>query len=148
MEQVPSSIEMITLSLPGVSGRWRALRLPVACIGREWMMKALRNRDWKRNAPSQFHLCRYCGAFNFLIRWRNAVAHIRRLVCVCGLVFAVPVAKHTARKQRASGERRKEATTGRPTTSIKALLVQVTGDWKAFKNVFRFPERDGCCWMC
>ena len=29
--------------------------------------------------------------------------------------------------------------------------MQVTGDWKAFKDVIRFPqhnERGGGCWMC
>ena len=116
-----SNIEMITLSLPGVTGRWRALRVPVACVGRYWMMKALRNRDWKWNAPSQFHLCRYCGAFNLQTRLRNAGAHIRRPVCCGGLACAVrssgAVPTHKARRQRVSGERRKEATTGRPTTS-------------------------------
>ena len=130
-----SSIEMINLSLLGVTGRWRALRLPVACILREWMMKALRNRDWKRNAPSQFHFCLYCGAFNFQTRLRNT---IRRLVCCGGLIFAVrssgAVAKHKARKQRVSGERRKEATTCQQ-LPIKALLVHDN-------------ERAGCCCMC
>ena len=73
-----SSIEMITL----------LLRVPVACIVRGWMMKALRNRDWKRNAPSPFHLCRYCGAFKFQTRLRNATHSTTCLLWWLGLCGA------------------------------------------------------------
>ena len=34
---------------------------------------------------------------------------------------------------------------------MQGALAEVRGDWKAFKEIFRFPGwrgKDGCCWKC
>ena len=45
----------------------------------------------------------------------------------------------------------KRAKLANKSIGLRAALVEVRGDWKFFKDVFRFPawnEKAGCCWIC
>ena len=117
-----TSVELVTMSLPGMTGKWRDLRIPLAALGAEWVAKDATFDDILE-----------------VISWSLKFAALD----------VAPPARHDGSPWRASDSQRKAAA-GKP-LGCPALLCQVTGDWKMYKQVFRFPQHNevrGCCFKC
>ena len=116
------SVFAISISLPGIGGKWQRMRIPIVVLPKSricaetmydvfeviaWSLRHLLNGIW----PSE----RHNGE-----PWREA-------------------ASDKARKKRHGS------------LGIRAALVEVRGDWEFYSQVFGFPyhnEKDGICWRC
>ena len=116
------SIDMLTLSLPGQTGRWKAARIPLCSIDHSWVAK---HQTWDDILA--------------VVTWSLQMA----------AMGVYPTQRPDGQPWLSTDvQRRRRA--GQP-LGCKAALVQVTGDWKMYKDIFRFPqhnERDGCCFRC
>ena len=115
------SQDMLMMSLPGVRGRWRDLRIPLCTLPHCWVTKhntfddILSVMTWslRQAARGAFPACRRDGT---------------------------PWAAEDVYRKRLRGR-----------IGCSALLCQITGDWKMYKDIFRFPqhnEKKGCCFKC
>ena len=117
-----SSLEMVTMSFPGLVGRWASIRIPLFSMEHDWVMKAHTFDDVLT-----------------IITWS--------LQQCC--VGKMPECRHDGAPWCAADAKRKRL--GGTDLGCAALLCQVTGDWKMFKDVFRFPQHNevaGCCFKC
>eukprot|EP00974_Lingulodinium_polyedra_P079733 7720822-Lingulodinium_polyedra.AAC.1 len=58
-----------------------------------------------------------------------------------------PTKRHDALPWRATDTKRRKKTGN--VLGCTGILCQITGDWKMFKDIFRFPQHNevaGCCW--
>ena len=122
------SCENFSLNLPGQSGAYKSLRLPLTALLRSrisdhtwddlmeviaWSLQHAANGTWPRR--------RHDGS-----EFRTDKGDKTRL-----------------RKASRPGEPEK--------LGIRAALVEVRGDWKFFGECFKFPKwntKRGCCWTC
>ena len=117
-----SSLEMVTMSFPGLVGRWTSIRIPLFSMEHDWVMKAHTFDDVLT-----------------IITWS--------LQQCC--VGKMPECRHDGAPWCAADAKRKRL--GGTDLGCAALLCQVTRDWKMFKDVFRFPQHNevaGCCFKC
>jgi len=115
------TVEAVSLNLPGQSGKWAPMRLPVTafprgCVSDHTWDDVLSVVAWSlHHAAAGVHpSCRHDGS-----AWR-ASDHVR---------------------SKSSGER----------LLARAALVEVRGDWAFFAEVFGFPRHNtssGLCWRC
>ena len=116
------SLEVITMSLPGLTGKYKNLRIPLVCI------------------PHEFVACE--DTFDDLlsiVAW--SFQHLAKK--------RYPSKRHDG-TDWSDSETARAAAAGRE-IPVAACLVEVRGDWKMMKEVFRLPgwnEKTGCCWLC
>ena len=114
------SVHLVTMNFPGFGGEWRDLRLPVCCIDKAYIAK----RDTLDDILAVV-LCslQYCCAN----RW--------------------PTTRHDEASWHAADSKRKSKV-WHP-LGVRALLAQLTGDRKMWKDILRFPQHhevSECCW--
>jgi hypothetical protein len=116
------SLEVITMSLPGLTGRYKNLRIPLVAM------------------PHEFVACE--DTFDDLlaiVAWSFQHLAMKRY----------PSKRHDG-SDWSDSEKERAAAAGRE-LPVAAALVEVRGDWKMMKEVFRLPgwkEKAGCCWLC
>ena len=116
------SLEVITMSLPGLTGRWRNLRIPLTSI------------------PHEYVACE--DTFDDLleiIAWSFKYLALKKN----------PSGRHDQSDWHQTDKARKNK--AGTDLLVAAALVEVRGDWKMMKEVFRLPgwnEKTGCCWLC
>ena len=116
------SVETVSLNLPGKTGEYSTLRIPLTAISR----KQVGEHTWD-------DIC--------------AVLHWSLVRAADG---NFPSVRHDGTPFRKSDSYRKKRLV-QPSMGYKAALVEVRGDWKFFAEVFRFPkwnENAGLCWRC
>jgi len=116
------SVDMITMRLPGLAAKWANLRLPLAVIDHFWICKEHTFDDMLAViAWSLRHATLDC---------HPAVRHDR-----------TPWWDSDAKRRCLAGT----------LVGCSALLCQISGDWKMYKEIFRFPQHNevaGCCFKC
>ena len=126
------SCEVLSMNLPGLTGEWGKMRIPIVCIPHD------------RIGPNTW------DDVMEVVRWMLQWAH-------AGIN---PTERHDEREWLPSDRRRgshggaykqsRAAVAGRP-LSYRAALVETRGDWKFFSEVFHFPyhnRADYMCWKC
>ena len=115
------SLEMWSLSFPGVAG-WEALRLPLTLISKKFLATTHTFDDILKILQ---------WSFDHMLLGRFPQARHD----------GTPFGKHDAMRKRKAGK----------DLGGKAILVEVRGDWKLYKDVFRLPgwnSKIGCCYRC
>ncbi len=115
------SIETLAISFPGLTGADRNVRIPVVGLSK----KQCCNETW-------------LDVFDVL-QW--SFCH-----CATG---TWPEERHDNKSWLPSDRRRRQQAGG--DLLVKAVLVEVRGDWEFFARVFGFPRwntKKGCCWRC
>ena len=115
------SLEVFSLSLPGLSETNRNLRFPITVVPKKYVVK----NDTKDDI---------CA----VIAWSFQQLAAGRF----------PVFRHDEDKWLASDAWRKKKT---GLLLPKCILAEVKGDWAFMKDTFRFPQHNenmGCCWLC
>ena len=116
------SIDMVTMSLPGLPAEWRPLRVPLFVAPHDFVAKGTTFDD---------------------------VLEVLTWSLRCATLGHHPVARHDGSAWRPSDTKRAKQA-GRAVGCI-GLLCQIVGDWKMLKDVFRFPQHNenaGCCFLC
>ena len=116
------SMEIVSISLPGLSGSNAALRLPVFGSNKKFLMTDKTYED----------------VFEVL-SWSFR----------CLAVGVHPSQRHDGSAWTQSDAKRRRAAA--TSIGISGVLCEVRGDWSMLKQVFRFPawnEKRGCCWLC
>ena len=120
---------IISISLPGLGGKWARMRIPLAVL------------------PSQKICDETLDAILEVFAWsfRHSAAGTR------------PAERHDRKAGespwRASAADRKRAASFEASSTLpfNATLVEVRGDWEFYSKVLHFPyhsELDGICWLC
>ena len=115
------SMDMVTMSLPGLTRKWSPLRVPLFAIPHCWVLKEHTFDDVTRVLE---------WSFRHLVLNRNATCRHDN----------TPWTTSDAKRSRFRGP-----------VGCCGLLCQITGDWKMYKELFRFPqfnEKNGCCFKC
>ena len=116
------SLEVVTMSLPGLTGRLGNIRLPLTVINKVFCIKhktlddilSVISWSFRSLAEGIMPSCRHDGS-----AWQ--ASDVRR-----SKLAALPV-------------------------GVRGVLAEVRGDWACYKSVFRLPahnELAGCCWRC
>ena len=103
-------LDMVTMGLPGLTGRWKALRVPLFVVDHSWVLRWSMDQAAVGVMPQSLH---DGSAWSATDVWRKRRAG-RQLLC-------------------------------------RGPVCQVTGNWKMFKDIFRFlqhNETHGCCPWC
>ncbi len=117
-----SAVDMLTMGLPGLEGKWADLRIPLVTVEHCWVLKHESFDDILE-----------------LITWSLQQ-------CAIG-VFAT---ERQDKQPWKNSDAKRKVMAGKP-LGCKGLICQVTGDWKMYKDVFRFPQHNeisGCCYKC
>lgn len=117
-----ASIDMLCMSFPGLAGRWNKLRIPLMSIDHVWVAKQ-----------------KTFDAALAVVAWS-----LQALALGCH-----PSLRHDGRPWLPTDKRRKQRS--RMPLPFRGALCQFTGDWKAYKELFRVPqfnENAGCCYKC
>ena len=116
------SLDLVALSFPGWGGEFTNARVPLQALEHRFMIKGGGTID----------------DVLAVITWSLRYAFLGTF----------PVQRHDGLPWTAQDTwRKKLAGSG----SVRSTLVRVTGDWKMYKEIFRFPqhnERGGICWLC
>ena len=115
------SLEIFTISLPGQSGEWRNLRLPLTAL--------------LKHQIGEHTMDDICDVIAWSLRWLALGKH--------------PPSRHDNQAWLSSDAQRKRAVG--QALPCKAVLAQIRGDWKMFKELFKLPrwdEKGGCCFRC
>jgi len=115
------SIETIAISFPGLTSH-RNLRIPLVGLSK----KQCCDETW-------------VDIFN-VIQW--SFQH-----CATG---SWPTKRHDDKPWFKKSDRARSKVVGKP-LGLKAVLVEMRGDWEFFARVFGFPRwntKNGCCWRC
>lgn len=116
------AVDIFTLSLPGLGGLHKSLRIPITCINSKYLLR-----------HSSYDDILEAVAWSF--------KHL--------LVGCMPASRHDSLPwQKTDVIRRQTAGTK---LLCKAILCEVRADWKFMKQCFRFPQHNqvlGCCWLC
>ena len=115
------TVETLALNLPGQTGKYKTLRLPITSISK------------KQISPNTFDDMLDVIAKDF----QRLAAGIRMQERYDGRPW-----------RKTDAERRKKA--GQP-IGVKGALAEVRADWQFMAHVFHFPqwnEKKGCCWKC
>lgn len=116
------SVDVFTLNFPGLTEKWSTLRIPLCAVTHKHVLK--------------HHT--YDDIFA-VISW--SYSHL--------FAGTHPVTRHDGSRWQSHDNSRKKPS-GKPMV-LKGLLAEMRGDWKMFKESFRFPQHNelqGCCWMC
>ena len=116
------SLEVITLSFPGLTGEWKNLRIPLTAIPKGWVATNETFDDLLE-----------------IVAWslRHLAAGVH------------PTARHDGEPWLPSEKHR--APRGGTPMGVQGVLAEVRGDWLMYKEVFHLPgwkETSGCCWLC
>ena len=117
------SVETFSLNLPGQSGKYKSLRLPITALSR----KQVTENTW--------------GDVMEVIAW--SLRH-----CANG---TRPTARHDLQPWWLEDATRAKQAHRMPELPFRAALVEVRGDWKMFGEIFHFPKWNtsaGICWRC
>ena len=117
------SVETFSLHLPGQTGRYKNLRLPLTAISR----KQISTNTW----------------YDVMTVFKWSLTH-----CAAG---SLPQSRHDGSHWLASDAYRKRLREKTPRLSVRAALCEVCGDWKMFGEIFGVPKHNtkaGCCWRC
>ena len=115
------TIETIILSFPGWPGRWRNVRIPLLVLEHRFVVKGSTFDDLLA-----------------VVAW--SLEH--------ALLDVMPSQRHDGRHWLLSDAKRKKMCGN---IGCASALCRITGDWKMFKEIFRFPQHNevkGCCCKC
>ena len=116
------SIEVLAMSFPGLKGEWANLRIPITAVPKGWVATDETFEDLLD-----------------IVFWSLQ----------CLVVGEMPNARHDREEWKASDSWR--AKLQGEAIGVKAVLVEVRGDWLMMKEVFNLPgwrDLTGCCWLC
>lgn len=116
------SIEVVTMSLPGLAGRSANFRVPLTLINKRFCIKHKTLDDILEVLSWSFR-------------------------CLAGGVM--PSCRHDGTAWCGTDVHRSRHA-GAP-IGLQGVLAEVRGDWACYKSVFRLPahnELEGCCWRC
>lgn len=117
------SVETFSLNLPGQSGVYKTLRLPITALSR----KQVTENTWTDVME--------------VIAW--SMRHLAN--------GTRPTTRHDCAEWRQSDSKRAKQAHTAPELPVRAALVEVRGDWKMFGEIFHFPKWNtsaGICWRC
>ena len=117
------SVETFSLSLPGQTGKYKSLRMPITVVSR----KQVSENTWDDILS--------------VVAW--SLNH-----CAAG---TRPQQRHDAHAWLESDCHRKKGVGQSVRLGVRGALVEVRGDWKMFGETFHFPKHNtkaGCCWQC
>ena len=116
------SCDFFCLAFPGLGDKHCNLRVPLAAINHKYVVKQKTYDDILEAVAWSFK---------------------------CLAVGQMPAVRHDNKPWLATDVwRKKQSGKSLP---LQAALVEVRGDWKFFKDCFRFPQFNevrGCCWLC
>jgi hypothetical protein len=116
------SLEIVTINLPGLEGSDSLLRIPITAMNKKFMVKFETYDDILEIVAWSFQ--------QLLLGTHSSQRH-----------------DNTAFNKTDSKRAKMK---GKP-LNVTGVLCEVRGDWKMFKDIFRFPgwnELAGCCWRC
>ena len=116
------SVEVLSFNFPGLTGEWANLRIPITTVPKDWVATTETFEDLLE-----------------IVLWS--------LQCLA--IGQMPDARHDRAEWQASDTWR--AKHQGEDIGVKAILVEVRGDWAMLKEVFHLPgwkELAGCCWLC
>lgn len=116
------SIHVFSMNMPGLTGDWKTLRIPITCLSK----KNIAQKDTYDDILA-------------VLAW--SLQH-----CATG---AFPKCRHDGTPWSSSDHNR--AKNSSKTLGLKACLCEVRGDWAFLKECFGFPawnEVRGMCWRC
>ena len=116
------SIEAVAMNLPGLTGKWKNMRLPITAIPKPYVATGETMHD-------------ICA----IILW--SLRHLALGVHPCCRHDGEPFGPE---------DRHRKSVAGTP-LRLRAALVEIRGDWLMMKEVFNLPgwkEKTGCCWLC
>ena len=115
------SVEVFSLNLPGQSGKYKLLRMPLGALSHKQVSGHTLD-DIMSVLAWSFHAC---------------------------AMGVHPRERHDKGQWLSSDAQRCRA--GGNSAGVRSSLVQVRGDWKFFAEIFRFPKwntKAGCCRRC
>lgn len=115
------SVEVWSMNLPGIS-QWQALRIPLAVI-------------FKKYVVSEHTFDDILTVFSW------SMQHLATGVYPSHRHDGLPFGSKDSKRKKLSGKN----------IGITAAIVEMRGDWKMLKEVFRLPgwnSVSGCCWRC
>ena len=116
------TLEMFTLSLPGQSGEWKSLRLPLTAL--------LKHQIGEHTMED------ICNVIAWSLRWLALGKY--------------PPSRHDNQAWEKGSDAKRKGLAGQA-LPCQAVLAQIRGDWKMFKELFKLPrwdEKSGCCFRC
>ncbi len=116
------SLETAVLNCPGLLGKFQNMRIPIAAIPSNCVLKGATWDDILE-----------------IVVWSLKALALDRS----------PSMRHDDSAWLPSDRHR--AKEGGRVIGVPAVLLEVRGDWKMMKDIFRFPawnEKKGCCWLC
>ena len=117
------SLEVFTLNFPGFGGATKNLRVPITCINRRWVQKEQTFDDILE-----------------IVTWSLKACALGRM----------PAARPGNQPWRRREDRHRQKCSG-DDLPLLAVLAEVRGDWKMYKETFRLPahnENSGICFLC
>ena len=120
------SVETFSLNLPGQSGTYKPLRLPITSLSR----KQVTENTWTDIMEVVAWSLRHAADGSYPV-----VRHDRPAGC------ERPWRTDDAKRAKLAGKE----------LPVRAALVEVRGDWKMFGEIFHFPKWNqvaGICWKC
>jgi hypothetical protein len=115
------SVFAISISLPGIGGKWQNMRIPIAVLPKSRIC-----------AETMYDIFE-------VISW--SLRHL--------LTGSWPTSRHNGEAWRGGADKVRSKKKG--LLNLRATLVEVRGDWEFYSQVFGFPyhnEKDGICWRC
>jgi len=115
------SLEVFSMSLPGLSSELHSLRFPIIVVPKRYIVKGKTKDDILR-----------------VISW--SMEHLA--------AGTFPQERHDEMPWLQSDSWRKKK---KSNPLPRSILVEVKGDWAFMKDCFRFPQHNetaGCCWLC
>ena len=117
-----ASLEVFSMSLPGLAGRSRSLRIPITCIEKKYLMKGKTVDDILEVVRDSF-------------------------ICLAsGCNMETRMDRQPWRKSDKARSRKQGSALG-----LQGVLAAMTADWAAYKSAMRFPQHNetaGFCWRC
>lgn len=116
------SVEVISVNFPGLTGKWKNLRIPLCSIPKDFVATGETFDDILE-----------------IVLW--SLEH---------LALGTNPATRQDGEPWTRADKERAAKAGKPLRA-KAALVEVRGDWLMMKEVFHLPgwkEKAGCCWLC
>jgi len=116
------SLEVFTMNFPGLSGKWKDVRLPLAVINKKFVVKEHTFDD-----------------ILSVVTWSLRALAANRF----------PSSRHDRTTWTKLDVKRKHLC--EKPIGVYAVLAEVRGDWIFYQSTFRLPAHNakaGCCWLC
>ena len=116
------SVDVLSLSLPGLTGEFRNLRMPITALSH----KHVCDETWQD--------------INAVVKWSFE----------CLATGTMPTQRHDGTPWRSTGEGKSDRKRLKGDV-LRACLVEVRADWDWMSKVYGFPPHnllEGCCWKC